>query len=291
MRSDFHAGFVFRKPGGTFFHVADTQLLFQDFLEKQQLMTNVVNSENRTCMSHRDPVVAQCGPDLRRQFEQADEIGDRRAVLPNPFAELFLGEAALFDQSLVADRHINRVKVLPLDVFDQGHFQHTLIIRYADVGRDGFQSRQLGCTETPFTGDDLVLIVAEFADRDRLDDALFLDRLGKLFQFLRLELGPGLKGFGSICSSGMTATEPTTPVGVEALAPDERVVTSVSALSSRALSPRPSALRLLLLIGHRDFLVRLLDLGQVVLLQDLAGKVEVVDRTFARRVVHDDGLT
>src|SRR6185503_4086030 len=81
----------------------------------------------------------------------------------------------------------------------------------------------------------------------------------------------GWNGFVSICLTGIAETFPTGGYVV----PSCFVVMSVSALSSKALRPLPSAFRLVL-IGYWNKFISSLDLCQIILLQDLPCQVQVI---------------
>src|SRR5688572_13029842 len=65
---------------------------------------------------------------------------------------------------------------------------------------------------------------------------------------------------------------------------------SVSALSSSALSPLPSALRLVL-IAYRNKFIRSSNLCKIILLENFSRKVQIIGRPPAAGIVHDDRLT
>ena len=63
------------------------------------------------------------GPDGRGQAEQPKGVGDRGAVLADAGGDLFLREGKPVEQGLIGIRLLDRVQVLPLDIFDQGQFE------------------------------------------------------------------------------------------------------------------------------------------------------------------------
>ena len=57
--------------------------------------------------------------DRRRELEQAQGVGDRRAALADPLGDLLLGELEVLDQLLVGRGLLERVEVLAVEVLDQ----------------------------------------------------------------------------------------------------------------------------------------------------------------------------
>ena len=86
---------------------------------------------------------------------------------------------------------------------------------------------------------------------------------------------------------GNIETEFTTPVF-----PDFEVI-SVSVFSRRALNPFPRAERFfgLEFIAYFNCFVLVADLSQIIFLENLSGKIEVVNGTFTRGVMHDNSFS
>ena len=147
-------------------------------------------------MAHADFGVAQANLHVGGQLEQAQVVGHGRAVFAHPVAQLFLAQVALAQQALVAEGDFDGIQVLSLNVLNQGHFQHLLVVGLADVGRNGFQTRQPGGLQAPLPADELVGVGAELAQGHGLDDALNLNALGQFVQGLLVEMGAGLVGVG-----------------------------------------------------------------------------------------------
>src|SRR5699024_12807532 len=61
-------------------------------------------------------------------------------------------------------------QVFALNVLNQGHFQHLLVVGLADVGRNGLQAGQLGRLQAALPRNELVGVGAELAQRHRLDE-------------------------------------------------------------------------------------------------------------------------
>ena len=107
-----------------------------------------------------------------------------------------LGQPVLLDEVLVGQRDFHGVEVFALDVLDEGHFHHVLVVGGADVGGYGLEPGQLGGSEAALAGYDLVLVGAGLAQGDGLYDAYFAYAVGQFLQRLGVELAAGLVGVG-----------------------------------------------------------------------------------------------
>ena len=58
--------------------------------------------------------------DRRRELEQPQGVGDRRAALAHPPGQVVVGELEVLDELLVGGRLLERVEVLAVEVLDQG---------------------------------------------------------------------------------------------------------------------------------------------------------------------------
>ena len=116
----------------------------------------VFNSEQYLCMSHAEQAYFQVMLDLCRKLEQAQEICYGRPFLADSDCHLFLGEAALFDKPLVAHGDFDRIEIFPLDVLDDRHLQHPLVICIPDICRYHIHAGHLAGSEPTLTADDLV---------------------------------------------------------------------------------------------------------------------------------------
>ena len=99
----------------------------------------------------------ECQLDLVGQFEQAQKIGDRRALLTHLFGERVLRKPTLVDEPLHSQRDFDRVEVLPLDVLHQRHCVQVLVVHLADVGGQRGHVGALCGAPAAFAADDDVL--------------------------------------------------------------------------------------------------------------------------------------
>ena len=104
-----------------------------------------------------------------------------------------LRQAAFLHQALVAHRHLDRVQVLALDVLDDGHLKHTLVIGITDIGGNHVHPGLRARAETALTADDLVL-GAFLADGDGLDEPEGADGVRQFLEGFLPETHAGLEG-------------------------------------------------------------------------------------------------
>ena len=116
--------------------MADAQIVLDDLLEDPKLGFFVLDVDKSASVSHADVAVAESDLNLGREFQQAQEVGDGGAALADLSAQLFLGEAALINETLVRDGHFDGVEVLAVDVLDEGELKHLFVVGDTDECRD-----------------------------------------------------------------------------------------------------------------------------------------------------------
>jgi len=137
-------------------------------------------------VAHFQAARLEQGADGRRQFQQAQQVGHRRARAADRFGGLAVGQGEFADQPLQRLRFFQRVEVLALDILDQRHGDDGAVVQFAHHHRHLGQAGQLGGAPAAFAGDDLVTAAAVGAYHDRLDHALGADRVGQLVQLGRV---------------------------------------------------------------------------------------------------------
>lgn len=80
-----------------------------------------------------------------------------------------LGDVSLFHAELRFQAHIaggffQRAEVFPLEVFNQGQFQHVLVGSFPDDGGHGGQPQDAGGSPAPFPGNQFIFAVLRFTD-------------------------------------------------------------------------------------------------------------------------------
>ena len=107
-------------------------------------------------------------------------------------AELLVGAAEVVEQLGVGGRLLQRVQLLAMQVLQQRVAQHRLVGGLANDGRDLGELGELGRPPAALTHDELVVLAAERAHDDRLQQPDLADAGGELLQRLLVEVLPGL---------------------------------------------------------------------------------------------------
>ena len=87
-------------------------------------------------------------------------IGDAASILPHPAGQLRLGQSKLCHEALVSKCPVNRVEILPLNVFDQRHLSLLEAVGIADDRRHFCQTGDFRRPPTALAGDELILLAA-----------------------------------------------------------------------------------------------------------------------------------
>ena len=95
------------------------------------------------------------GEDIGGELEQAQEVGDRGAVLAGALRHLLLGEAEFAGEALVGAGLLDGVEILALEVLDDGDLHGLLVGDLADDGGDGGFAGALGGEPAALSGDEL----------------------------------------------------------------------------------------------------------------------------------------
>ena len=127
------------------------------------------------------------------KLEQAQEVGDRGAVLAGALGHLLLGEAEVAGEALEGAGLLDRVEVLALEILNDGDLHRLLVGDLADDGGDGGLAGALRGEPAALAGDELEAS-GVLADGDGLDDSGDLDGIGELVEGDFVEVGAGLVG-------------------------------------------------------------------------------------------------
>jgi hypothetical protein len=130
--------------------------------------------------------------DGRWQLKQAKCVGDHGPALSNPRGHLLVGQPEVLDELLVRRSFLNRVEVLAVEVLDERLGDTGDFVSCPHEGWDTLEPGPSGCTPPPFASDDLIVVIAQIPDEDRLKDADFPDRGGEGRQSLFIELNARL---------------------------------------------------------------------------------------------------
>ena len=124
---------------------------------------------------------------LCRQLEKTQEVGDRSTFLAHSECHLLLSEIALFYKPLIAHCHFDRVKVLPLDILDDSHFQHSLVVGIAYICGNHIHPRKPAGAKTALTAYDLIFTFRYLTDRNRLYQPESSDGISELIKSFLVE--------------------------------------------------------------------------------------------------------
>jgi len=103
-----------------------------------------------------------------------------------------VGHAELGQQLLVGGRLFERVELNAVDVLQQCVPQQRVVLGLPNDRGQPVQARLLGRAPAPLAHDQLVLVRADLADHDRLQQTELLDGVGQLGQCLFVEGAAGL---------------------------------------------------------------------------------------------------
>src|SRR5579862_2183243 len=113
---------------------------------------------------------------VRRQLQQADQVGYCGPILPSPAANLVVTQLQLPAQAVECLRCFNRVQILALDVFDECNFEQPFIGYLLNHHWNSTDSGNSGSAPPAFAGHQLIpLAVAAY--NQWLDNAISTDRL------------------------------------------------------------------------------------------------------------------
>ena len=84
------------------------------------------------------------GLDVGRQLEEAEQIGDGRAVAADGLGDLRVTELELLAQAAVAGGLVDRRQVVALEILDQGQGEQRTIVHVPHDRRESWPSRAAG---------------------------------------------------------------------------------------------------------------------------------------------------
>lgn len=108
--------------------------------------------------------------------------------------DLILIQIAFFLKAGQGQTDFDGVEVLPLEVFNQGHFDHALLTCIHHISRNLGHLEQSCRPQSSLTGDQLIGTGSHSAYRQRLNNPQMFNGLFELIQRLLIKLIPGLEG-------------------------------------------------------------------------------------------------
>ena len=107
-----------------------------------------------------------------------------------------MSQLTFLDEGLIGQRHLHGIEVFALDILHQSHLHHLVVGSHTHIGRNLFETSQLGSAVTTLTGNELIGVVGHLAHRDGSNHTLLTDGLSQLFQRLGRKFLAGLEGIG-----------------------------------------------------------------------------------------------
>ena len=126
------------------------------------------------------------------QVQQAQQIGHRHTRSSHGFRCRLVGHGELLDQAVYTLRLLQGIKVFPLDVFDQGHLQRSLVGHVTHQNRYRSHAGQLACAPATLPGNDFKTPARDRTRQNRLHQSLCLDRVRKFRERLAIHSGTRL---------------------------------------------------------------------------------------------------
>src|SRR5262249_39559484 len=146
-----------------------------------------VKAQHGSSVPLADLVGADRIEDRLGELEQANQVGDGRAVQPEPAGQFVLGPAVAGQVIAEGGRLVDRVQVLALEVLDHGQLEDAPIIQVEYPRGDLVKLGLDAGAEPSFAGDELVART-DGADQYRLEHAMLPERVGQRGDLLRVEL-------------------------------------------------------------------------------------------------------
>ena len=137
------------------------------------------SGQQRAGVALRDVALLHHLLHVGRQLQQANQVGDGRAIDLHAGGQLFLRALVLIDVPLERLGLFDRVEVLALDVFDDGQLGHLAVVDFADLHRHLPPVGGLGGAEPALAGDQFVAF-ADAAHDQRLQDAVGANAVGQI---------------------------------------------------------------------------------------------------------------
>jgi hypothetical protein len=146
-------------------------------------------------MTHGEPVFGEQDLDFVRQLEEPDHVRDGGTIFAGAAADFLVAEVVLASEAVVGDGDFDGVKVLALDVFDEGDFEEFFVGEILDNDGNRVESSHAGGTPAALAGDELVAVISA-ANDEGLDEAVGADGVGEFAEALFDEDRTGLDGVG-----------------------------------------------------------------------------------------------
>jgi hypothetical protein len=130
------------------------------------------------------------------QRQESQRVGNRRAILADALGDALVRVLQVLDQRLIAERFIDGIEILALQVLDQCGFEHLLVGQIAHHDGNMREAGALRSEEPTLAGDQFVMI-ANLPHQKGLQDALRADGSLELGQGALVDVVPRLPRIGA----------------------------------------------------------------------------------------------
>ena len=151
-------------------------------------------SEQRTGVTGREDSGGDASGDRRREFEQAQGVGDLGAGASDPGGQFLLGAAEVVEQLLVCRCLLQGVELAAVKVLEEGVPKQVVVLGGLDDGWDGFLARRSRGAPAPLSHDEFVSdaglgirVGRQGAHHNRLEDTDLPDRVHQLAHVVLVE--------------------------------------------------------------------------------------------------------
>ncbi len=177
------------------FRLPDGQAFVRDRTGQAKLFA-LREREKGASMAHGELVSNDHTLNRLWQLKQTQGVGYCDAAACDSVGNLFLRESELAVHHLISSSLFDRVKVVTLEVLNQGQFHHLPVGDILDDGWNALDTGPLRGSPATFAGDDLVATFCR-ANDDWLEYPLAFHRSSQFFEFLGIEDDARLERIGS----------------------------------------------------------------------------------------------
>src|SRR3989442_5973256 len=137
------------------FHVPHRKPEVYRLLGERRRDTRVLEREQRAGVADRETAFMQQREHRRRQFQQAEGVGDRGAVATHRVRDVLLRQAEFREETLVAARLVHGREVVTLQVLDQREREGGAVVDFALHRGDLLPAQRLASPQSALAGDQL----------------------------------------------------------------------------------------------------------------------------------------
>ena len=173
------------------FGLTNGPTIFNYYFRQGPLKLCIIGGQQSTAMSCGEGAFLDRRLYVGRQPQKPDHGSDYSSIFTYPLGHNFLRKSKPLNEFQVCLALLDRIQLLPLDVFDQGKFEEFFVRHLTDNRRYTAKLSPLRRPPTPFTGDDLVTVV-DATNYNRLHNPILADRLCQLLKLKVVKAGTRL---------------------------------------------------------------------------------------------------